>query len=142
MICGNCKDRDVTVAHVRDCFGAPKPVQEAAVNRFRPSDPNPLWEGRYAVEMDGKLRFFHVSKPAEGKWAGFTFVKEQASDDLYRVRGERAATAIRTLSEDPQAAMIRYGMELGKCGVCGRTLTDEESRANGIGPICAEKFGS
>lgn len=34
--------------------------------------------------------------------------------------------------------------ELGKlygiCVVCGRTLTDEDSIANGIGPICAQKF--
>jgi hypothetical protein len=34
---------------------------------------------------------------------------------------------------------VRYGMLIGKCGVCGRTLTDEESRANGIGPVCAER---
>ena len=29
----------------------------------------------------------------------------------------------------------------GSCGHCGRTLTNEESRARGIGPICAGKMG-
>jgi uncharacterized protein DUF6011 len=35
--------------------------------------------------------------------------------------------------------MVRYGQELGECGHCGRTLTDEASRAAGIGPVCASK---
>lgn len=33
-----------------------------------------------------------------------------------------------------------YGKLYGVCVVCSRTLTDEESIANGIGPICAQKF--
>lgn len=33
-----------------------------------------------------------------------------------------------------------YGKLYGLCIICGRTLTDEYSIANGIGPICAEKF--
>ncbi|MES2342166.1 MAG: DUF6011 domain-containing protein [Pseudomonadota bacterium] len=28
---------------------------------------------------------------------------------------------------------------MGECGRCGRTLTDEASRAAGIGPVCASK---
>jgi hypothetical protein len=37
------------------------------------------------------------------------------------------------------AAMIRFGHELGYCGRCGTELTDDASRAAGIGPICAGK---
>lgn len=33
-----------------------------------------------------------------------------------------------------------YGALYGTCVRCGRTLTDEDSIAAGIGPICAEKF--
>lgn len=33
-----------------------------------------------------------------------------------------------------------YGKLYGQCIVCARTLTDEESIAAGIGPICAGKF--
>jgi hypothetical protein len=29
-----------------------------------------------------------------------------------------------------------YATELGQCYVCGRTLTDDTSRAMGIGPTC------
>lgn len=38
-------------------------------------------------------------------------------------------------------AAKRIGLLTGSCCVCGRTLTDEYSIANGIGPICAGKFG-
>lgn len=34
----------------------------------------------------------------------------------------------------------KYGALYGKCIECGRTLTDENSIAAGIGPICAQKF--
>jgi len=30
-----------------------------------------------------------------------------------------------------------YGIKYGVCCICGRTLTDEVSVANGIGPVCA-----
>lgn len=36
-------------------------------------------------------------------------------------------------------AMLRFGRELGTCGHCGRDLTNEESRAAGIGPVCRTK---
>lgn len=36
-------------------------------------------------------------------------------------------------------AMRTFGIEIGVCGRCGEHLTDEESRARGIGPVCARK---
>lgn len=97
--------------------------------------------GRYAIEIDGTVHFFRVDRPEKGKWNGWTFVKEQASDDFYPVRGERAKTVLAAIAVDPAAAMIRYGHELGQCGNCGRTLTDEISREMGIGPECAKHLG-
>lgn len=98
--------------------------------------------GRYAVETEeGHLAFYRVDRPTEGAWAGRTFVKVQASDELHPVRGGAAASVLRKIAVDPAAASLRYGREIGSCGVCGRTLTDEDSRARGIGPICAEKTG-
>lgn len=41
---------------------------------------------------------------------------------------------------DLKAAQVLFGREIGQCGVCGRSLTDEESRAQGIGPVCREGF--
>lgn len=37
------------------------------------------------------------------------------------------------------AAAALYGQELGHCGLCGRELTDDESRAAGIGPVCIRR---
>ena len=97
--------------------------------------------GRYAVEIDGRLGFFKVDCPTEGRWAGYVFVKQMASDTEYPVRGARRGVVLDAIAADPQAASLRYGREIGACGVCGRTLTDEDSRARGIGPICADKMG-
>jgi hypothetical protein len=101
-------------------------------------------EGRYAVDgEDGTLKFYQVDRPTEGKWAGYVFVKVQASDELHPIRGRAARDAIlaKIAEVGPEAASKRYGHEIGACGVCGRTLTDENSRANGIGPICSQKMG-
>jgi len=93
--------------------------------------------GRYAIEKDGVVKFYRVDRPSDGKWAGWTFVKVQASDDFYPVKGAGAREVLDSiLAAGTRAASVRYGHELGACGVCGRTLTDEDSRANGIGPIC------
>ena len=97
--------------------------------------------GRYAVEIDGVLGFFKVDCPTEGRWAGYVFVKQMASDTEYPVRGTRRGVVLDAIAVDPQAASVRYGREIGACGVCGRTLTDEDSRARGIGPVCADKMG-
>jgi Family of unknown function (DUF6011) len=101
-----------------------------------------LEHGRYAIDIDGVTKFYRVDKPTQGKWAGYTFVKVQASDETHPIRNR--AQRIRILSiiaADPQGALQRYGREIGSCGHCGRTLTDQESRERGIGPICWGKLG-
>lgn len=102
---------------------------------------NQVPEGRYAVDMGGKLRFYHVDKPTEGRWAGYVFVKVQASDDLHPVkRPDSLISIFRAILIDTTEAMARYGREIGRCGRCGRTLTDEVSRSRGIGPDCWTKL--
>lgn len=98
--------------------------------------------GRYAVETEeGHLAFYKVDRPTEGRWAGYTFVKLQVSDDEQRLPSRAAEQGVlRKIAEDPQAAMLRYGREIGSCGHCGRTLTNEESREAGIGPVCRAKM--
>lgn len=98
--------------------------------------------GRYAVEnSDGDLRFYKVDTPTEGRWAGHVFVAVQASDDMHPVRGRAKGAVLAKIADDPAEASARYGREIGRCGLCGRTLTDEDSRARGIGPVCADKHG-
>jgi hypothetical protein len=98
-------------------------------------------DGRYAVEEDGTLKFFHIRNgKANTRWAGFVFVDIQASDDLYPLKDRaRKARVLAAIAADLETASRRYGQELGVCGRCGRTLTDEESRAYGIGPVCRGK---
>lgn len=99
--------------------------------------------GYYAVrlEEEGPLKFYRVrnGKPG-GRWENFTFVDAQASDEFHPVKSAATRSRIYRAIEDanPAAARALYGQTIGRCGVCGRTLTDELSRALGIGPVCRE----
>lgn len=91
----------------------------------------PFPEGRYAVPAeDGTLRFYHLTD-------GVVFV--QASSDLHPVPQPAAAGIVAKIALDPEAASRTYGREIGSCGRCGRVLTNDQSRSEGIGPICASK---
>lgn len=101
----------------------------------------PVPAGRYAIGEKGDTKFYRVARPTEGRWAGYAFVKVQASDEFYPVRGSAAREVLAKIAVDPKAAMLRYGLELGACGHCGRTLTRPESIERGIGPVCYSKMG-
>ena len=49
---------------------------------------------------------------------------------------------LQDIEENGVEAAKRIGLLTGSCCVCGRTLTNEDSIAGGIGPICAGKFGA
>lgn len=51
------------------------------------------------------------------------------------------ADEIVKLAAEPAQSAVAYGRLTGACACCGRELTNAESVARGIGPICAEKFG-
>ena len=99
--------------------------------------------GRYAVTgLEGQTVFVKVDRPSTGRWAGRTFVKVQAGSDFLPTFKETQRVLLERIVEDgPKEAMLRYGQEIGSCGHCGRTLTNEESRRVGIGPVCREKMG-
>lgn len=102
--------------------------------------------GRYALDTsDGAhnaVAFYRVDRPTEGKWAGHVFVKLMASDDTHRLPRSAAVGVLRRIAElGAEECSARYGHLIGECGVCGRTLTNDESRERGIGPVCAAKAG-
>lgn len=99
--------------------------------------------GRYAlVNDDGVVKFYAVDRPDEGRWAGYVFVNALGSEERYPIRDRNAKAAVLAgIAADVEEARIRYGLELGRCGFCGRALTDEVSRAAAIGPDCAERHG-
>jgi hypothetical protein len=94
---------------------------------------NDIPVGRYAVEnAEGVLAFYRVRKDG-------TLVV-MASDVEHRVFGKAAAAVLDKIAEAGiDAAGRRFGQEIGSCYVCGRTLTDKDSRAKGIGPTCEMK---
>lgn len=120
-----------------------------------------LPEGRryYAVDNDkGTTTFLRITRtkvnPDIGR-GGWTYV-DQVIGGGYGIDGSpeprgRVTTSGQYLGTfqalyekvvaDPEAAMARFGHEIGKCGYCARTLTDPESRTRGIGPVCAKKAG-
>ncbi|URM86140.1 hypothetical protein SEA_BIGGITYBASS_40 [Gordonia phage BiggityBass] len=123
--------QDDTAANVDAALGVPTADQVPA--------------GRYAIETGegaaNELAFYKVDRPTDGKWAGRVFVKLMRSDEEVRLSwGTTKAVLAKIAEAGAEDASKRYGREIGECGVCGRTLTNDDSRALGIGPKCAASF--
>lgn len=73
----------------------------------------------------------YVGKIAEGQFSPARAFYDKP-DTLARMQ---------LIAADPSAAARAHGIQTGLCSCCGRTLTDPNSIARGIGPICAERFG-
>jgi len=146
---------DLADQFIRAAEAVPVPAQapSPAPRQDRPSLH--LDEGRYAVEIDGKLRFFSVTE-GKGRWAGRHFVNEviggQQDKSTTREVALAARKAIladvydRPANEEwgieagrftgPEGAALRYADEIGRCVLCNRHLTDPISRQTGMGPDC------
>lgn len=101
--------------------------------------------GRYAVEnADGVLTFYVVRYRRTSKSNGVKVtICVKAGPNEHEVPFTTAGytTILQSIVDAGiKDATIRFGLELGCCGVCGRDLTDATSRAAGIGPICAQRF--
>lgn len=102
-------------------------------------------DGYYALRNDeGHVAFYRVSTmPPRGQYTRpARWVNRQASDDLHPMTAAQrnyVLAAIRAVGADNAGAL--YGQEIGSCWVCHRALTDDASRAAGIGPTCAAKRG-
>lgn len=94
--------------------------------------------GHYAIPStgDNDLAFYRVDRPAKGAYAGRTFVKLVVGGHPDRnVPRSHVAGILARIAADPDAGP-RYGQTIGRCCRCNRHLTDETSRAAGIGPEC------
>ena len=90
--------------------------------------------------------------PAGGRNAGALYVTDRDLGGEYvgkivngkfEARREAKPDTLKLLCEiagDPMEAAVRYGRSTGTCCICARELTDADSVAAGIGPICANKF--
>lgn len=120
-------------------------VAKAAVQKVNATPTVP--DGRYAVsDSEGVTNFFEVNTGKDGgKWEGFCFVTRLTGTpggfNKYAVKGSWKADVLKQIVADgPENACRRFGRELGICGICGSPLTDPDSRAAGIGPVCRKKF--
>jgi hypothetical protein len=92
--------------------------------------------------------------PDSGKNAGCLYVKAASADKTYlgkiNANGKffkvHACTpeyikTLQSIAEDPLKAAQLHGLQTGNCSCCNRELTNPESVALGIGPICRSKWG-
>ena len=117
---------------------APAPVAAAAavpaarVERPALVFPEP---GYYAVEYQNALRFYRV-KEGKGYYTGRKFLDRFKSDELRSITLAERMAVLDLINADPDRAGMRFAVELTRCRICGRMLTDEISRLRGIGPDC------
>lgn len=116
-------------------FTAPAPYVRT------PRDPfTDVPDGYYAVMTEENvLAFYRVST---WKKSGDRKVQVKASDALHPIKGYKATDAIlaKIRRDTPTVAGRVFARELKQCYRCGRDLTDEESRGNGLGPVCINKI--
>lgn len=136
------KDRDTTSLTLPDDLSTlTRSEASALINTLKalprrsttPTHTPDVTEGMYVVPGVG------IVKVQKSRESGRLYGKVLSEDDntfsfapgvLRKVRPEHKMTL-----EAAQA----YGKLYGTCCVCGRTLTDETSISNGIGPVCASK---
>lgn len=109
----------------------------------RGDDEKIVPRGSYGLETPGDqfandTTFFSVWVKDDGsRWT----VRMYVSDERVKLPRRLQYQILDSIAEDPAEAAALYGKEIGKCGICSRKLTNDESRARGIGPVCAERWG-
>lgn len=139
-------DKSQSSRFIKFLLGLPKIEAQPVVEVQEPVAPvrarldfSAIKDGNYAVrEESDRVRFYRVSTGSNG----FKRVQERASDALFPVQGRGGIAILHKIMKAGLAESgLLFALELGRCCRCGRSLTDEESRANakvngGLGPDC------
>lgn len=110
--------------------GVPQPIIRVAGFSFMPADP------QRAKPENAKAIFVNTAE-RNGKYLGKVL---HGRFMPYGITGDVHAKILRAI-EDPYTAAVEYGRLTGRCSICNRTLSNEESVKLGIGPVCRAKFG-
>jgi len=102
-------------------------------------------DGYFAVPFIGQagqtdLTFFGIrtrNNSTHDRYVVHVIGGHAETEDVTIEWTERALASLATV--DRRAASEAYGVKMGYCGLCGRHLTNETSRALGIGPDCAAR---
>ena len=92
---------------------------------------------------DGNLYKVQESKWNPGKFYAKRLVLHTNSEGVSYGKFEYDPSGMKKISPESKMALgeaVAYGQKFGVCCNCGATLTDPNSIAAGIGPICAGKF--
>lgn len=134
---------------------APYQGRTIAMKTTRSNDPSekPQWvlstpfgdvpPGHYAIDTSdtsaaNETTFYFIwVGENENAWAVFL----EHGPDQTKLARNTVNPLFEVIAKNPQRYLEAYGKLIGKCGVCGLRLTNDESRARGIGPICAGKWG-
>jgi hypothetical protein len=84
-----------------------------------------------SIRVDGKLTWKTTETPDEFGRTERLFASGKAAAAVVR----QLLTVARN-ADDAQSAFRMIGGASGTCGLCGRKLTDPQSRSRGIGPEC------
>jgi hypothetical protein len=120
-------------------------ISQLLTQPFKPKGegvPASIPDARYAFMNDeGNPVFFRVKT---SKTNGVRYVDRVLGSpgDFRYVKMSKTAIArcINKIKDDPALYSMMFGVMVGYCGVCGSPLTDPNSIAMGIGPVCAVKY--
>jgi len=109
-----------------------EPYELLGYKLFERKVPRTFKNGR-TVGRDAWRRSYVLAPGITPSRAAFDKLHENALDDTeYGRRSD-----IDDVLYDPDRARADFGKLTGRCGYCGRTLTDPNSKMRGIGPECA-----
>ena len=109
--------------------GIEKPSMHLAEFQFKAAAPGGRNDGAIYVttESDGGSVYL-------GKVLGGRFLKVGACTPEQEAR-------VAAVASNPDEEARAYGQRTGRCCICRRKLTAEESIDSFVGPICADKYG-
>ena len=160
ITCGNCKNTHFSVAAVKECYWAAGEIASRPDN-YGPGVHLPASEYEAIRKHEGDKRRAAmwdeddsgIYKDPDSERIFKVYTSVQSGRMLCKIlvvdrfekkgRFQYQGMASRWVKKDWKLSLEdakKFGQIYGVCCMCGRTLTDEESIANGIGPICAGKF--
>jgi len=101
--------------------------------------------GHYALDTSdldnftNDVTFFKVWVGSRGGWK---VMMEVSDDEVELTAWPTKREVIARIARDPEGASRLWGHEHSRCGVCSRRLTNDESRALGIGPVCRQRVAA
>ena len=136
--------RDVTVDEVKQfCFGGhARFTLESKVsgNHFTFEISKKEYPGDkvywFASVLTNGDQYTYIGKVLSRSYIQFT-PKSRLTDDAPAVKALRWFLRALCAGQVPETVSVYHS---GKCGCCGRELTDPESVRCGLGPVCREKM--